>query len=80
MVGHRTINGRGRRTDTLENRTNTMGGVKKQGLPSSVGLPASVRAIYLNRVGCLCPTAYRMINTVRACGTSIGGNPVKPRC
>ena len=61
MVGGRTMNGRAKDLNSLVNRTNTSGGVKKQGLPSTVGLPASVSAIYLKRVGCLCPTAYNNI-------------------
>jgi len=49
MVGHRTINGRGRRMDSLENRTNTMGGVKKPGIPSTVGLDASVSGVIVRK-------------------------------
>ena len=71
-MGHRTMNGRARSLNTLVNRTNTMGGVKKQGLPPTVGLPASVSAIYLNRVGCLCPSARNMISNTRAYGCSVG--------
>jgi hypothetical protein len=81
MVGMgNNVYGRARYTDSLINQTNTMGGVKKQGLPSTVGLPASVSAIYLNRIGCLCPTAYNTIVKNIVCGTGVGGNPVKPRC
>ena len=71
-MGHRTMNGRARSLNTLVNRTNTMGGVKKQGLPPTVGLPASVSAIYLNRVGCICPSARNMISNTRAPGCSVG--------
>jgi hypothetical protein len=80
MVGGRIMNGRARRTDSLINRTNVMGGPKKQGLAPTVGLNASVSAIYLRRVGCLCPTAYNNIVQHIVCGTGVGGNPVKPRC
>jgi len=66
------MNGRARSLNTLVNRTNVGGGVKKQGLPPTIGLLASVSAIYLNRVGCLCPTAYNMISNTRAYGCSVG--------
>ncbi len=75
MVGHRTMNGRGRSLNSLENRTNVGGGDKKQGIPPTVGLPASVSAIYLNRVGCICPSARNMISTTRAPGCSVGCKP-----
>jgi hypothetical protein len=77
MVGHRTINGRGRRMDSLENRTNTMGGVKKPGIPSTVGLDASVSGVYRKKVGCPCPF---IISMTRSCGVTVGGRTVKPRC
>lgn len=80
MVGGKTMNGRARRTDSLINRTNVLGGPKKQGLAPTVGLNASVSAIYLRRVGCLCPTAYNTIVKNIVCGTGVGGNVVKPRC
>jgi hypothetical protein len=80
MVGGKTMNGRARRTDSLINRTNVMGGPKKQGLAPTVGLNASVSAVYLRRVGCLCPTAYNTIVKNIVCGTGVGGNVVKPRC
>ena len=80
MVGGKTMNGRARRTDSLINRTNVLGGPKKQGLAPTVGLNASVSAIYLRRVGCLCPTAYNPIVKNIVCGTGVGGNVVKPRC
>ena len=34
---------------------NTSGGVKKQGLAPTVGLPASVSNVYNKRLGCPCP-------------------------
>ena len=80
MVGGRTLGGRARRLDSLVNQTNTSGGVKKQGLPSTVGLDASVSGVYRQRVGCLCPTAYDFITRNIACGTNVGGRVVKPRC
>jgi hypothetical protein len=80
MVGGKTMNGRARRTDSLINRTNVLGGPKKQGLAPTVGLNASVSAVYLRRVGCLCPTAYNTIVKNIVCGVGIGGNVVKPRC
>ena len=71
-MGHRTMNGRARSLSTLVNRTNTMGGNKKQGLPPTIGLPASVSAIYIKRVGCICPSARNMISNTRAPGCSVG--------
>jgi len=80
MVGGRTLGGRARYIDSLVNRTNTSGGVKKQGLAPTVGLDASVSAVYRKRIGCLCPTAYSVIVKNITCGTNIGGRVVKPRC
>jgi len=34
---------------------NTNGGVKKQGLAPTVGLPASVSNVYSKKLGCPCP-------------------------
>ena len=72
MVGGRTMNGRAKYLDSLVNQTNVGGGVKKQGLPSTVGLYASVSGVYRKRVGCLCPTAYDFISNTRAPGCSVG--------
>ena len=76
------MNGRARRTDSLVNRTNVMGGPKKQGLAPTVGLPATIHGVYLKRLGCPCPAsiAYANIPKYIVCGTGVGGNPVKPRC
>jgi len=71
--------GRARNISSLINQTNTNGGVKKQGLPSTIGVNASVSAIYRNRIGCLCPTAYDFVNTTRTCGGGVGGIHM-PRC
>lgn len=79
MVGGRTLGGRARYVDSLVNRTNTSGGVKKQGLPSTVGIDASVSGIYRSRVGCLCPTAYDFISNTRAC-SYIGKSVNTGRC
>jgi hypothetical protein len=79
MVGGRTLGGRARYVDSLVNRTNTSGGVKKQGLPSTVGIDASVSGIYRARVGCLCPTAYDFISNTRAC-SYIGKSIPTTRC
>jgi len=78
-MGYPSI-GRAKNISSLINQTNTSGGVKKQGLPSTVGLDASVSGVYRKKVGCLCPGAYDFVNNTRTCGTTIGGNPVKPRC
>ena len=66
-------------TDTIVNQTNNGGGVKKQGLPSTVGLDASVSGVYRKKVGCLCPSAYDFINTTRTCGAGVGSIRT-PRC
>ena len=71
MVGGRTLGGRARYLDTLVNRTNTMGGPKKQGLAPTIGLDASISGVYRKRLGCPCPTAYDFISTTRTC-TYIG--------
>ena len=52
---------------------NDGGGVKKQGLPPTIGLDASVSSVYRNRVGCPCPGDKLIISTTRACGRPIGG-------
>ncbi len=67
MVGGRTLGGRARYIDSLVNRTNTFGGPKKQGLAPTVGVDSSVSGVYRNRIGCLCPSAYDIISTTRAC-------------
>jgi len=73
------VYGRARYTDSLVNQS-FGGGVKKQGIPPTVGLVASVSAIYQKRVGCPCPTAYNTIVKNITCGTNVGGRVVKPRC
>ena len=82
MVGGRTMNGRAKNTDSLINRTNIMGGPKKQGIAPTVGLNASVSAVYLKRLGCPCPPEIAYANIVQniVCGTGVGGRVVKPRC
>ena len=60
-------------------QNNTNGGVKKQGLPSTIGIDANVSAIYRKRVGCLCSSAYNFINNTRTCGAVVGGIRT-PRC
>ncbi len=81
MVGMgNNVYGRARYTDSLVNQTNTMGGPKKQGIPPTVGLDASVSGVYRKRVGCPCPTAYANIVQNIVCGTGVGGRVVKPRC
>jgi hypothetical protein len=82
MVGGRTMNGRAKNTDSLINRTNVMGGPKKQGLAPTVGLNASVSGVYLQRLGCPCPPEIAYANIVKniSCGTNIGARVVKPRC
>jgi hypothetical protein len=41
---------------------NTRGGVKKQGLAPTVGLPASVSNVYVKKLGCPCPGAKFLIS------------------
>ena len=62
---------RARNASSLINQTNTSGGVKKAGLPSTVGVDSSVSGIYRKRVGCAkrCPF---FISTTRAPGCSVG--------
>ncbi len=80
MVGMgNNVYGRARYTDSLVNQS-FGGGVKKQGLPSTIGLDASISGVYRKRVGCLCPTAYNTIVQNIVCGTGVGGRVVKPRC
>ncbi len=73
------VYGRARYTDSLVNQS-FGGGVKKQGIPPTVGLDASVSGVYRKRVGCPCPTAYNTIVQHIVCGTGVGGRVVKPRC
>jgi len=81
MVGFRTMGGaRGKLMDSLVNQTNTQGGVKKAGLPSTVGIVASVSGIYRYRIGCPCPADKFIISTTTTCGGGIGRRPVQPRC
>ena len=42
---------------------NTSGGVKKQGLSPTVGLPASVSAVYNKKLGCPCPQWKFIVST-----------------
>ena len=50
--------GRAKNTSSLINR-DTSGGVKKQGLPSTIGRLSSVSTILANRIGC-CPLIFSM--------------------
>ena len=63
---------RARNASSIINRTNTQGGVKKAGLASSVGLPASLSFVYRAKLGCqsLCPFT---VSKTKACGTNVGG-------
>ena len=57
-----------KRVQLMGTQNNTRGGVKKQGLAPTVGLPASVSGVYLRRLGCPCPAAKLFISTTRQCG------------
>ena len=61
-----------RNSASIINRTNTEGGVKKAGLASSVGLPASVSWVYRKYLGCALLCKFT-ISTTRACGQNVGG-------
>ena len=50
--------GRAKNISSLING-DTSGGVKKQGLPSTIGRIASVQHIFANRIGC-CPLIFSM--------------------
>ena len=63
---------RARNAASLINRTNTMGGVKKAGLAPTVGLIASVSAVYRKKLGCPCPASKLFISKARAPGCSVG--------
>jgi len=41
---------------------NTFGGVKKQGLPPTVGLVASVSGVYRKKIGCPCAAAKLFVS------------------
>ena len=79
MVGGRTLGGRARYIDSLVNRTNTFGGVKKQGIAPTVGLNASVSGVYRQKLGCPCPSAYDIISSTRTC-SYIGRTINNGRC
>ena len=59
---------RARNAASLVNQTNTGGGIKKAGLPSSVCINASIGAIYRKRIGCPCPEDRLIISTTRTNG------------
>lgn len=63
---------RARNAASIINRTNTMGGIKKAGLASSVGLPASISYIYKKVLGCQSLCKFT-ISTTTSCGTPVGG-------
>jgi hypothetical protein len=52
---------------------NQGGGVKKQGLASTIGIDASVSAIYGKRLGCLCDADKNRISTTKSCQAGVGG-------
>ena len=58
--------GRAKNISSLINQTNTSGGVKKPGLPSTVGLDASVSGIYRQRVGCASQCPF-IISSTKMC-------------
>ena len=67
--------GRAKNISSLING-DTSGGIKKQGLPSTIGRVASVQVIFANRVGCMCPEVLG--KAVYSC-RGIGMRPT-PRC
>ena len=70
------------RSASLMNRTSqsggSLGGVKKAGLASSVGLPASVAWVYRKYLGCIfkCPFT---ISKTKSCQRPVGGI-LRTRC
>ena len=64
--------GRARNLSSMVNQTNTSGGVKKPGLPSTVGLPASVSGVYRQKVGCPCPFIISMTKSCTQIGRPAG--------
>ena len=62
----RSLYGRGKNLSSLINQTNTSGGVKKAGLPPTVGVNASVGAIYRKRIGCSLNCPF-IISSTRSC-------------
>ena len=69
--------GRAKNISSLINRTNTMGGVKKPGIPSTVGLVASVSGVYRQKVGCPCPFIISMTTMCTHTGKPAG---IRGRC
>jgi hypothetical protein len=60
-------------------QNNTRGGVKKQGLASTVGLVASVSSVYRMKLGCPCPGNKFIISNTKSCGRPVGGI-LRTRC
>lgn len=63
-----------KRVQMASTQNNTRGGVKKQGLASTVGLPASVSGVYRKKLGCPCPQWKFYVSKTRAPGCSVGCN------
>ena len=69
---------RARYVSSMTNQ-NTGGGMKKQGLPSTVGIDASVSNIYRYKIGCLCPEDRLFISKTSQCAR-IGAPAGLVRC
>jgi hypothetical protein len=69
--------GRAKNISSLINQTNTNGGVKKPGIPSTVGLVASVSGVYRKKVGCPCPFIISMTTMCTHTGKPAG---IRGRC
>ena len=69
--------GRAKNLSSMVNQTNTSGGIKKPGLPSTVGLPASVSGVYRQKVGCPCPFIISMTTMCTHTGKPAG---IRVRC
>ena len=73
---------RARNAASLINRTaqsvGSLGGVKKAGTASSVGLPASVAWVYRKYLGCMSLCTFT-ISTTKSCQRPVGGI-LRTRC
>lgn len=64
-------NGRAKNLVSMANRTNNSGGVKKAGLPPTVGVIASVGAIFRNRISCNLNCPF-IISSTTPCSGGVG--------
>ena len=60
-------------SQAYQNQNQGGGSAKKQGLASTIGVDASVSAIYVKRLGCLCEADKNIISTTKSCQAGVGG-------